>query len=67
MVKTRTKAREINPSAISLELTHEQSVFYTIKKADYTLYFQHFLNDTEEDEDEAILTIFKKVINCRVM
>lgn len=50
----------INPDIISMELTREQSVFYTVKKNEYTLFFQHFLNDIEEDEDEAILTAFKK-------
>jgi hypothetical protein len=48
-----------NPDVISMELTHEQSAFFTIKKSDYTFFIQHFLNDIDEDDDEAILTVFK--------
>jgi hypothetical protein len=42
-----------------MELTHEQSAFFTIKKSDYTFFIQHFLNEIDEDDDEAILTVFK--------
>jgi len=52
------KILELNPTAFSMELTNEQSIFYTIKKEDYTFYLQHFLNEIDEDEDESILTIF---------
>jgi hypothetical protein len=48
-----------NPDVISMELTHEQSAFFTIKKNDYTFFIQHFLNEIDEDDDEAILTVFK--------
>jgi hypothetical protein len=48
-----------NPDVISMELTHEQSAFFTIKKSDYTFFIQHFLNEIDEDDDEAILTVFK--------
>ena len=48
-----------NPDVISMELTHEQSAFFTIKKSDYTFFIQHFLNDIDDDDDEAILTVFK--------
>lgn len=47
------------PDVISMELTHEQSAFFTIKKNEYTFFIQHFLNEIDEDEDEAILTVFK--------
>ena len=50
---------DTNPDAISMELTHEQSIFYTVKKDDYTFFLQHFLNEIDEDADEAILTVFK--------
>jgi hypothetical protein len=48
-----------NPDVISMELTHEQSAFFTIKKSDYTFFIQHFLNEIDEDDVEAILTVFK--------
>ena len=48
-----------NPDVISMELTHEQSAFFTIKKSDYTFFIQHFLYEIDEDDDEAILTAFK--------
>jgi len=48
-----------NPDVISMELTHEKSIFYTVKKKDYTFFIQHFLNEIGEEEDETILTIFK--------
>lgn len=50
---------EMNPDIISMELTHDQSIFYTFKKFDYTFFIQHFIYDIELDEDEATLTIFK--------
>lgn len=50
---------EAHPDIIFMELTHEQSVFYTIKKDEYTFYIQHFLNEVDDDDDEAILTVFK--------
>jgi|SRR6185437_12454792 len=49
----------INPDVISMELTRDKSIFYTLKKQDYTFFIQHFLNEIEDDEDEAILTVFK--------
>jgi hypothetical protein len=48
-----------NPDVISMELTHEKSAFFTIKKRDYTFFIQHFLDEIEEDDDEAILSVFK--------
>ncbi len=52
---------ELCPDAISMELTHERSIFYTIKKDDYTFFLQHFFEHQDEDEDEAIVTIFRGV------
>ncbi len=50
---------EIEPDIISMELTHEQSIFYTLKKDNYSFYIQHFLNVEDIEDDEATLTVFK--------
>lgn len=47
------------PDKISLELTHEGSIFYTLIKNDIKIYFQHFLIDEFDDSDEAIVSVFK--------
>lgn len=50
---------EIDPDAIKLELTPEKSIFYTVKKDNYTFYIQHFLDiDKDECDDEGTLTAF---------
>jgi hypothetical protein len=48
--------------SITLEITSEQSVYYTLKKDEFTFFFQHFLL-AESDEDEAMLTYFKYNVN----
>ena len=48
-----------NPNKISLELTNEGSIFYTLIKNDIKIYFQHFLIDEFDDSDEAIISVFK--------
>lgn len=51
-----------SPDKISLQLTDDMSIFYTILKEDLTIYFEHFLTD-DFDSDEAIVSIFKEDIN----
>lgn len=51
---------EIKPDLISVELTTEHSLFYTIKKNSYTLFFQYFLSENNlNDLEEALLSVFK--------
>lgn len=47
------------PDKISLELTHDGSIFYTFFKDDVTIYFEHFLIDEFDDSDESIISVFK--------
>jgi len=47
------------PDRISLEITNEGSIFYTVRKNDITIYFQHFLVDEFDGADEAIVSVFK--------
>lgn len=48
----------LNPDAFSLELTNEESIFYTFKKDDYSFYFQHYF-ETEADGFNASMVSFK--------
>ena len=48
-----------SPDKISLQLTHEGSIFYTFLKDESTVYFQHYLIEEFDDSDEAIISIFK--------
>jgi len=47
------------PDKISLRLTDEGSIFYTVIKGDLKVYLQHFLIDEFDESDEAILSIFQ--------
>jgi hypothetical protein len=47
------------PDKISLQVTDEGSIYYTILKNDITIYFQHYLIDEFDGNDEAIVTIYK--------
>jgi hypothetical protein len=47
------------PDRISLEVTEEGSIFYTIIKNDIIIYLQHFLIDEFDNSDEAIVNVFK--------
>lgn len=48
----------LSPDAFSLELTSEESVFYTFKKDAYSFYIQHYF-ETEDDGFNATLVTFK--------
>lgn len=50
---------EIQPDLISVELTSEQSLFYTLKKNSFTLFFQYFISENKYNQsEEALLSIF---------
>jgi len=49
----------LNPELITMELTSEGSVFYTLRKQEFTFFLQYFLYDTEDDQDEALLSVYK--------
>lgn len=54
-----------SPDKISLQLTDDLSIFYTILKGDLTIYFEHFITD-DFDSDEVIFSVFrgnKNIIN----
>lgn len=54
------KMLKFKPDAFSIELTHENEIFYTIKKGEYTFFVSNFLNKEDRDkEDEAAISIFK--------
>ena len=46
-------------TAFSVELTHDSTLFYTIKKGDITFFFEHFLLDEDKNE-ECVLTCFNE-------
>jgi hypothetical protein len=47
------------PDKISLQVTDEGSIFYTLSKDELSIYFQHFLIDDQDGSDEAIITVYK--------
>ena len=50
---------EIKPDLITVELTTEHSLFYTIKKNSFTLFFQYFLSENNLNEsEETLLSVF---------
>jgi hypothetical protein len=48
---------DCQPDKISLRLTEEGSVFYSLIKDEIKIYFQHFLIDEFDENDEAIISI----------
>jgi hypothetical protein len=48
----------LSPDAFSLELTNEESIFYTFKKDSYSFYIQQYF-ETEDDGFNATLVSFK--------
>jgi hypothetical protein len=45
---------------LNIEVTPEDSIFYTLKKTDTTIYIQHFFDDIEDEDDvRATLTAFR--------
>jgi predicted HTH domain antitoxin len=48
----------LSPDAFSLELTNEESIFYTFKKEDYSFYIHQYF-ETEDDGFNATLISFK--------
>jgi hypothetical protein len=48
-----------SPDKISLQLTNEGSIFYTLFKDGLTIYLQHYITDDHDDTDEAIISVFK--------
>ena len=50
---------ELQPDLISVELTSESSLFYTVRKNSFTLFFQYFLSENKFDKsEEALLSMF---------
>ena len=48
-----------NPDKISLQLTNEGSIFYTVYKNDIHLYFEHYLMEDFDGKDESIVSVYK--------
>jgi hypothetical protein len=46
------------PDAISLQLTEDKSIFYTIRKNNIHIYLQHYLIDEFDGTDEAIVSVY---------
>jgi hypothetical protein len=47
------------PDKISLQITDEASIFYTVFKNDLHIYFQHFLIDEFDQTDECMVSVYK--------
>lgn len=58
---------QMQPDRISLEVTPDDSIFYTIIKGDITIFFEHFLDALIDEDDETMVSVFKgdqKLFNC---
>lgn len=53
-----SKLLSLSPDAFSLELTNDESIFYTFKKDNYSFYIQQFF-EIEDDGFNATLVTFK--------
>lgn len=50
---------KMNPEKLSIELTNEKSAFFTAIKGDITLFFEQYLEELEDDnEDEALVSVY---------
>jgi hypothetical protein len=49
---------KLKPDVITMELTSEQSVYYTLIKGSLALFIHHYLNVEDLDDDEVIITAF---------
>lgn len=58
-LKVLNKILNIDPNAVSFELTSDKSIIFVIKVNVFTFFYQVFL-DHDEEEDEAILSIYNK-------
>lgn len=56
--KSLLKILKFNPDVLTMELTTERSVFYTFIKNNHSIFIQHYLDITNANDDEAILTAF---------
>lgn len=52
-----------SPDKVTLQLTDDLSIFYTILKGDFTVYFEHFITEDYGSSDEVIVSIFKDDLN----
>ena len=55
---TTNELLSMNPEELSVELTHDASVFYTIIKSGIKIYVEFYL-EQEEDEQQAMITFFQ--------
>ena len=55
---------KFNPEKLSVEITHDYSLFYSIFKNDIKVYLEFFLKN-EEDEDSAMLSVYKSDENMK--
>lgn len=51
---------KLKPDTLSLELTPDKSVYFTLLKGKYSVFIQHYLDVSDSDDDEAILSAFRE-------
>lgn len=51
------------PDKVTLQLTDDLSIFYTILKGYFTIYFEHYITEDYGCSDEVIVSVFKKDLN----
>jgi hypothetical protein len=50
---------QCNPDIITVQVTGEGSLYYTVLKNDITFYLQHYLIEEFDGTDDAIVTVYK--------
>ncbi len=63
MRKSLSALISINPTQFDLEVTSEDSIYYTAKINSYTIYLQHYLVLEIGDEDEIVFSVFENKKN----
>ena len=64
--KMRTSLSELlyfQPDVLSMELSYERNIFYTLKKARHTAFFSVSLESDGDKEDEAFVSIFEDKVS----
>jgi len=50
----------LNPDALSIEISEDATLFYTIKKNNFTFYIDQYIDSEDNVDEEFVLTTFNK-------
>lgn len=49
---------DLNPDALSIQLTYDESLLFVIKEHGYTIYYEIFINMNSESEEKVVISVF---------